>query len=253
MMGGHHAISGAAAWIAVTATVPFTLGLEPLPTTSVVLGSLVTAGAALLPDVDHTSATIAQSGGMFTKGISSAAGAASGGHRHGMHSILAVAGFTAGTIFLGRWWAVLPNLGNVPVGSALMLLALVACANKALKISPKGIARLWVSAAVVVLAVLKYAPHELTWLPTSVMVGVIVHLLGDMITTGGVPLLWPWVPKPPNFLDDVPILSRIWKPNGNLALPVLGNAGSKREWVLCIGLSGYTVYGIAATTGVLTA
>ena len=31
MMGGHHAISGAAAWVAVTSTVPFTLGLHPLP------------------------------------------------------------------------------------------------------------------------------------------------------------------------------------------------------------------------------
>ena len=252
MMGKHHSISGSAAWVAVTSTVPYTLGLDPLPLRSVLLGALVTAGAALLPDVDHHSATIAQSGGLLTKGIAAAAGAASGGHRHGMHSILAIAGFTVGAVAAGRWHAVVPVLGMIPAGSALLMLALVAFAAKALHLTGGGIAKLWAGAAVVVLGVLVLAPGELVWLPTSVMLGVIVHLAGDIITTAGVPLLWPWIPKPPRSVAAMPLASKMWMENGYMAVPVLGKAGSAREWVLFVGLSAYLLYALAATTGLIT-
>ena len=43
----------------------------------------------------------------------------------------------------------------------------------------------------------------------------------------------------------------IWKPNGYLAFPILGNAGSVREWILCIPVAGYAVIGIYATLGIL--
>lgn len=251
MLGTHHAISGAAAWVAVTSTVPYTLGLDPLPVSSVVLGALVTAGAALLPDVDHHNATIAHSGGFVTKGIAAAAGAASGGHRHGMHSILAIGGFTVSAVLASRWDATVPVLGLIPAGSALLMLALVAFATKALHFSRGGILKLWAGAAVIVVAVLTLAPEQLEWLPKSVMLGVILHLLGDIITTGGVPLLWPWVPKPPRSVAASPLLNAMWKPNGYVAVPILGNAGSAREWVMCAGLSIYTLYALAATTGLV--
>lgn len=252
-MGAHHAISGAAAWAAITSTAPYTLGLDPMPVHSVVIGSLVTAGAALLPDVDHHNGTIAHSAGPLTQGVAVAAGAVSGGHRHGMHSLLAVAGFTAGTLALGRWEAVVPVFGRIPVGSALLLLALVAFATKALRFSRGGIAKLWAGAAVVVAGVLWFAPDQLAWLPLSVMVGVIVHLLGDMLTVGGVPLLWPWIPKPSKAWLANPFLARVWMRNGYMALPVLGKTGSVREWVLCAGLTGYVGYALLATTGLLGA
>jgi membrane-bound metal-dependent hydrolase YbcI (DUF457 family) len=252
MMGIDHSVSGAAAWVAITSTVPYTLGLDPLPVSSVLLGALVTAGAALLPDVDHHSATIAQSGGFVTKGIAAAASTASGGHRHGMHSVLAVAGFTIGSVLAARWEATVPVLGLIPAGSALLMLALVAFAAKALHFSRGGIVKLWLSAAVVVVGVLSVSPEQFKWLPTSVMLGVIVHLLGDIITTDGIPLLWPWVPKPPKSLAGRPLLSRMWKPNGYVSVPVLGDAGSAREWVMCIALSAYVLYGAAATLGLIT-
>lgn len=251
MMGGHHAISGAAAWVAVTSTVPFTLGLHPLPVASVVFGALVTAGAALLPDVDHRSATIARSGGVFTWSLSAVAGAASGGHRHGLHSILAVGGFTAFAAALGRWEAVVPMLGLIPAGSALLLLALVAFSSKALDLTNGGMLALWLSSAALGAVVLVRAPEQLEWLPTSVMVGVVVHLAGDLITTAGVPLLWPWRPKPPRLVRSIPGMRQVWKPSGHLALPLIGNAGSAREWALCSALTVYLLYGLAATAGVL--
>ncbi|RYV51580.1 metal-dependent hydrolase [Pengzhenrongella frigida] len=253
MMGGHHAISGAAAWVAVTAAAPFTLGLNPLPASSVLLGAVVTAGAALLPDLDHRSATIARSGGMVTWGVSTAASVTSGGHRHGLHSLLAVVGFTFGTTLAGRWEAVVPVFGLIPAGSALLLLALVAFSTRALDITRGGDVVLWLSAAVAVVVVLAVAPEQLEWLPTSVMIGVVVHLLGDLITTGGIPLLWPWMPRPPRAVSRIPGMRKVWRSGGYLALPVLGNAGSKREWVLCAGLSVYALYGLAASAGVLGA
>ena len=222
-----------------------------MPVSSVVIGAFVTAGAALLPDVDHHNGTIAHSGGLFTRGVAAAAGAASGGHRHGMHSILAVLGFTVGTILVGRWQATVPLLGVIPAGSALIFLALVVFATKALKLGRGGILKLWVGSAVVVLAVLVFAPEQLGWLPLSVMVGVIVHLAGDMITTGGVPLMWPWIPKPPKFWSASPFLNVLWKKNGYVSVPILGNTGSVREWCLFAVLSVYTVYGLAATTGLV--
>ncbi len=252
MMGTHHAISGAAAWVAVTSSAPYTLGLAPMPAQGVVIGSLVTAGAALLPDVDHHNGTIAHSAGPLTRGVAAAAGAASGGHRHGMHSLLAVAGFTAGSIALGHWHAVVPGFGSIPAGSALLLLALVAFATKALRISRGGTIKLWVTAAALVTAVLALAPEQLEWLPLSVMVGVIVHLIGDMLTVGGVPLLWPWIPKPSKAWGTNPVLGRIWMRNGYMALPVLGKTGSAREWVLCVALTAYTGYALLGTLGLVT-
>lgn len=251
MLGTHHAISGAAAWVAVTSTAPHTLGLDPMPTQAVVIGSLVTAGAALLPDVDHHNGTIAHSAGPLTQGVAAAAGAVSGGHRHGMHSLLAVAGFTVGTILLGHWHAMVPVLGPIPAGSALLLLALVAFATKALRMTRGGTVKLWVTAAVLVAAVLALAPEQLEWLPLSVMVGVIVHLVGDMLTVGGVPLLWPWIPKPSKAWGTNPVLSRIWMRNGYMAVPVLGRTGSARERVLGVALTVYTGYALLGTLGLV--
>lgn len=247
MMGGHHAVCGAVAWVTLTSTAPYTIGLHPMPPVSVLIGALVTAGAALLPDVDHHNATIANSGGLATQAIANVAEAASGGHRHGLHSLLAVAGFTALSWGAQFWHATVPMLGWIPLGSALLLLALVAFASRALKLSRGGALKLWFTAAVVTVAVLRFAPQQLAWLPLSVLIGVVVHLLGDFMTTGGLPLLWPWVPKPPKSVEFMPVLRRIWAPSGYVAVPVLGNAGSLREWLLCGALSLYLLYGLVAT------
>ena len=56
MMGGHHAASGAAAWVAVASTGPYTLGWYPLDATGVLIGGMATAGTALVCDWDHRSA-----------------------------------------------------------------------------------------------------------------------------------------------------------------------------------------------------
>ncbi|MBF0722157.1 metal-dependent hydrolase [Sanguibacter inulinus] len=239
MMGASHAVSGAAAWVALTSTAPIALGTHPLEPQGVILGALVTAGAALLPDADHHSATIARSGGFLTRGLAGAAGAASGGHRHGLHTALAAVGAALLTGFADRLTATVPLLGTIPLGSALVLLALVAFANKALDLGRSGVVNLWAGAALVTVAVLAWAPEQLEWLPQAVLVGFVVHLVGDLVTTGGLPLLWPFLVKPPRRLRKAPVLRRIWLANGYVALPVLGRTGSAREQALTAVLSLY--------------
>ena len=247
MMGGHHAICGAAAWVTITSSAPYMLGAHPLPARSVLIGAVVTAGAALLPDVDHHNATIAHSGGLVTQTIADVAETVSGGHRHGLHSLLAVVGFTAATWAAQFWQATVPVLGLIPAGSLLLLLALIAFGSRALKLSRGGALKLWVSAAVAAVGILYFAPQELDWLPMSVLIGVVVHLVGDLMTVGGLPLLWPWIPKPPGSVEYMPVLRRLWQPNGYVAVPILGKAGSFREWVLCGVLSIYLLYGLTVT------
>lgn len=40
------------------------------------------------------------------------------------------------------------------------------------------------------------------------------------------------------------MLNDIWRPGGNFALPVLGNAGSVREWLFLIPVTAYAVVGV---------
>ncbi len=94
-------------------------------------------------------------------------------------------------------WAVLS------VGAGLLCMFMINLAAKALKLFPKtGWITNWVFALAMAGLVTWFAPHQWSWLPVSMLTGVVVHIVGDMITTGGVPLLWPIVIKPPKFLAE---------------------------------------------------
>jgi membrane-bound metal-dependent hydrolase YbcI (DUF457 family) len=93
-----------------------------------------------------------------------------------------------------------------------------------------------------------FAPEQQNWFPLAMGVGVAMHIVGDMLTTGGVNLIWPLRIKPPRFLRKVPVISWIWRANGYFSLPVLGDAGSVREWLLLVPVSVYVVLGMGAAT-----
>jgi len=242
-MGTSHAISGAAAWVAISSTAVPALGWYPLDGVGVIAGAIVAAGAALLPDADHPSATIAHSipGG---SAITGALGAASGGHRKGMHSLLAVL-----VVTVGAWVAsvlrVTPEGWDRPLqlGAAVSIIACVCFALKAMKLVrtwPKA----WLGGLIAAAALIWILPDGIAWFPWAIGSGYLVHLLGDFLTTGGVPWLWPWMPKPPQHLRKSWLIN-VWRPYGGFAAPVLGNAGSYREWLLTIPLAGYTLWGLA--------
>jgi membrane-bound metal-dependent hydrolase YbcI (DUF457 family) len=199
-MGGHHAASGAAAWVAVASTGPYTLGWYPLDATGILIGGMATAGTALVCDWDHRNSTVANSLPPLSNVIAVGIENASGGHRQGTHSVLGAGFFVllatlAGQIQLQTDW------GLLSVGAGLLCMFMINIAAKALKVFPRsGFLTNWIFGLVMAGLVTWYAPDQWTWLPVSMLTGVVVHIVGDLITTGGVPLLWPIVIRPPKIL-----------------------------------------------------
>ncbi|WP_138444606.1 metal-dependent hydrolase [Sinomonas susongensis] len=268
MMGPHHAACGAAAWVAVTTRVHldlsplsavlgwgparFDLGLPLLHASplGVVAGALVTAGAALLPDADHRSATIAHSLPPVSRLVCEGIGAVAGGHRNGTHSLLGIAAFTAIAWAAGRWTAGIAGIagiGTLHVGAGLVSLLLVAFAAKVLGVFPEGVRRIpWLVAVPLAGFITVFAPHEQDWFPLAVALGCAVHIAGDMLTTGGCNLLWPIAFRRPRRLSRIPLLSWMWRPGGHVSFPVLGDAGSWRERLMLVPVSGYALTGVGS-------
>lgn len=254
MKGSHHALCGAAAWVAVASTAPYTLGWYPVSPLGIVTGALVCAGAALAPDADHPDATIAHSLPPVSEWVCDAVGRLAGGHRNGTHSVLGVA------VLMGIAWAAgqvtvaTDALGDLAVGAGTLSLLLVAFAARALRLARRRLDA-WALAIGLAGFITVAAPTEWDWLPVAVGLGAAVHIAGDMLTDGGVPLLWPWEPRPPRWWREAPVLNDVWSRGGNFALPILGNTGSWRERVLMAPLTVYAAYGTggALLVGSLTA
>lgn len=213
MMGGHHAASGAAVWLAVS-TAGTGLALIPTDPAGVLSGALVCAGAALLPDLDHRSSTLTRALPPLTNVTARVVESAAGGHRQGTHSLVGILVAVAFAMLAGRTeWA--------PAVAALLLVAL---ALKSIKAIP-GPRAAWMIAVVAALGVGAAQPDQMAWFPVAIGGGVAVHILGDMLTKGGVGLLWPLTRK-------------------KFAVPVLGKTGSWQEWALMVPVSLYAVYGV---------
>ncbi|WP_162257687.1 metal-dependent hydrolase [Agromyces sp. Root81] len=249
MKGVNHATSGAAAWIAVTGAMPYlSSGAYPLDPVGVVAGSFICAGAALLPDADHHSATIAQSVPILGRLTAGAVGAVAGGHRYGAHSLLA-----AGAVGLGAWALTLLTLTTDRLGTFSLGMMIGSAALMCFAVKARGMVNSWLTAwalgAAFGLLLVLLAPDSVHWFPVAVVVGFVAHLAGDFLTTGGLPgLLWPIMPRPPKFLRRAPIISSIWRPSGHVALPVLGDTGSVREVALGTALALYVFIGVAHET-----
>lgn len=246
MMGGHHAASGAAAWIAVTSSAPIAFGWYPgVSDIGVMTGTLVCAGAALLPDADHHNGTIAHSLPPVSEGLTKIVGQVSGGHRNGTHSILGVLAFTGLAWGAGKLSLETERFGSILIGPGIMCVLLVAFAMDALKLTRKGVHWPWIPAVALAAVIAIFAPEEWWWMPFSVALGCVVHLIGDFVTTMGIPLFWPIAPKPPRWVRRNKWLpfDNMWTRGGHFALPILGDAGSIREWVVMTPISLYAIVG----------
>jgi membrane-bound metal-dependent hydrolase YbcI (DUF457 family) len=252
-MGGHHAASGAAAWVAIASTGPYTLGWYPLDATGILIGGMATAGTALVCDWDHRHSTVANSLPPLSNVIAVGIENASGGHRQGTHSVLGAAFFVLLAMAAGQF-QLQTDWGLLSVGAGLLCMFMINIAAKALKLFPKsGFLSNWVFALAMAGLVTWYAPEQWTWLPISMLTGVVVHIVGDMITTGGVPLLWPIVIKPPRFLRRMPVVNDVWRANGAFSVPLLGRAGSRREWLVLIPVSAYAMVGMCVAAWAVAA
>ncbi|WP_262925695.1 metal-dependent hydrolase [Kocuria atrinae] len=75
-------------------SVPIGFGVLPVGDAGVVTGALICAGAALLPDIDHPSGTVARSLPPFSGWLARIVSRLSGGHRRGTHSVIGLLVFT---------------------------------------------------------------------------------------------------------------------------------------------------------------
>ena len=165
MMGYGHAAMGAAGFLALTSSSSLALGIAPQPLPVVATGALLTAGAALLPDLDHHDGTIARSVPAVrilgvtlvpspTQAMAARIERASGGHRHLTHSLVGIGAATAAAAGLtllhlpAAWAAALANRAGwvlspeqigrgrgVDVGVVLAAALLTAFAAKALRMT----------------------------------------------------------------------------------------------------------------------
>ncbi len=178
MLGHSHSQSGACAWAGTVCAAPL-VGVHP-QWPAIGAGLLATAGAALLPDIDHPQATVAYTFGPLTEALSRVVHRLSGGHRHATHSL----GFAA-LMPLLSWAALVVGGRYVALG---LLFVLFAFGVRALHLAP-GLVVLTAAAAVSVAWAALHGDYG--WLPWSVGVGVLAHLAGDCLTKEGCPLLWP--------------------------------------------------------------
>lgn len=243
MMGAHHAATGAAAWVALSnsLTVLPSLGVVSMTPAEVGLGAVICAGAALLPDADHSSATISRSAGFLSRVATRVVSAGTGGHRNGTHSGVSVVVVPLlAWLFARQGWIDATPWSAYVIGAGIAAMIMMAFALKVLKILASW-AVAWIVGLAVAAVITSYFPQLWGWLPLAIAVGWIVHLAGDFLTVGGLPIFWPFDPKPPKWIRSTPF----WTSGGYFALPVLGKAGSWREWLLCIPVSLYALAGVA--------
>jgi membrane-bound metal-dependent hydrolase YbcI (DUF457 family) len=220
MMGPSHALSGAAVWLAGSWALDHFAGYGQSPLT-VAVGTAVCAGGALLPDLDLSGkvtrnqggATVARTFGVFSLFVAEVIEKVSlgvytatklrrdprrdNGHRTFTHTLpfagLVGWGTTALCTHYGKWAVV----GVVFLMAGLALRGLFdAWAERA------GWLIVTICAGVIALGTAASLPGDRGYplLGFGVGAGCLVHLLGDMITRNGVPILWP-----------IPVGGRMWR------------------------------------------
>lgn len=202
MLGRDHALTGAVVFAALAPALH-------VPLADLVPGVVLGAGAGVLPDMDHPDSTIADSFGFITEGFSRLTNKLSGGHRHGTHSFVGVAVFTAAAWLFGvlqqhvgaiRHYGHGAFAGSVSWGmipALLVLTLLYASALRALKIGGHfadlialiaGAVTCYLGIDVINLAAWHW---KVPFLAAAVALGCLAHIAGDELTHGGCPVLWP--------------------------------------------------------------
>ena len=195
MLGRDHALSGALAFAALGPSLHVT-------GSHLVAGVIITAGAGVLPDIDHPDSTISREFGFLSEAFAWLVDRLSGGHRHGTHSLLGITVFSIGALAAGSYqesahlsrhaafsWRLVP--------AALLLALLYSAALRALHIGGHHGDLLGIGAAVITC----YTRWDLTpvalghWhvplLALGVALGCAAHIAGDELTHGGCPIFWP--------------------------------------------------------------
>lgn len=178
MLGHSHALSGAVAGLAVGSLVLH----EPAAPLALLAG--LTAAYALAPDLDACGSTEARSFGFVTAALAWCVRAVSGGHRHGTHSAIGVAAFTAVA------WLACEFRGTWPGRAVLFVILAVGLASAADALR-KGAAHAENILALAGAGVMCWTGYGLALVPLAAALGASVHVTGDCLTRCGCPLGWP--------------------------------------------------------------
>lgn len=225
MLGRSHALSGAVGWLGVSAATTWA-GLTPQPAT-IVAGTVVCAASALLPDIDHPGSTVSRTLGPLTGVLSRLVSFAADwvrdrtcrhcatpgrqSHRGLTHTLLGAAVVGTAASLCGWLWPRHTAAITLGLASALLMAVSAYAFRKAGRSRRKrqGWLRRWMrrvfrrwrlaggvwsllAAGVVGVAVWDSAESsDWWWLGAPVLLGVVLHDLGDGLTHGKVPLWWP--------------------------------------------------------------
>jgi membrane-bound metal-dependent hydrolase YbcI (DUF457 family) len=199
MLGRDHALSGAFAFAALATTLH-------VPGSYLVTGTVLTAGAGVLPDIDHPDSTISREFGFLTEWFSWVVHKLSGGHRHGTHSVIGIAVFSALAYWVGVFQLDDPHplithgrftFSWHAIPAILLLALLYSAALRALKIGGHYGDLLGIVGAVVTvlagadLVRLAVGSWHVPMLTVATALGCAAHIAGDELTHGGCPVLWP--------------------------------------------------------------
>ena len=197
MLGRDHALLGASAALAGGQTGWAALGHPALSVGQLAAASAVVAGFALLPDIDEPGSTVSRRFGPVSRAVSEATNKLAGGHRAATHSLLFV-----GLVFGAMWLAAKhPMADVVTVGLSVMLSIGMLVPGRFARHGLIFGAVAPAAAAWAVWTATVHTEHTWAWLPWAAAAGVALHLVGDMLTVEGVPLLWPF-----KWRQGVPLL-----------------------------------------------
>ena len=190
MMGPTHALSAGVVFLAIAA--PLSHNVHHLTPVTAAVGTVVAAGAGLLPDLDHPRATPARAFGPLSAGAAWTIGKVTGGHRHGTHSFIGIAVFTALAV------AATHNLWALTAALWLCMGLAVRSLWRRPSNRPNGRFDYRDVAGIVHAAIAAYVAYRLTHsgldmevVPWAITVGYVTHLIGDSMTESGVNWCWP--------------------------------------------------------------
>lgn len=157
------------------------------------LSTLMAAGAAVIPDLDHPDARPSKHFGILTKFLAKTTNKVSGGHRMATHTV------AFGLLLGGLSWAL--TFAPTEIGAwTAAVVGGMCCSFGVALVGPSLGFRIpwwadWASAIGTGYWIWYLYPDIQYLLPWIAVYGVLIHIMCDAVTKGGVPLLWPLTGK----------------------------------------------------------
>lgn len=189
MLGRNHAVYAAAGWTAAWPHLGWT-GADLSDPALLAVTAGIAAGAGVVPDLDHPDSRATRHFGLLSRVVAKGLESASGGHRWGTHSLLFAVLLAAAT-YSSRW---LPY--SIGLWAAVLCCSFCCSVGAALIGPSLGFRMPWpVSAAALICPGWYVWAHYDRVAPVLWLIaagGVVVHVVCDAVTKGGVPVLWPF-------------------------------------------------------------